>query len=1066
MKRPLVGGINPRGATPAFLVPVFAGEGRGYCLQDIDVEGRVCAFRTCDLETPSIQEVPQFELTVGELPLYAFAFSRDDVVAGTKPQVADILRRRFGDLQAFPFIQLEVSEFLGDEVLRAAAAQAAGGRLAEHDPIIANRWLIAQGVHPAPVPNGLTFIEGARVLHRLHPELGFGTIKYREEDAFGDVRYQVSFDHVDRLEALAPGEIATVGQPLDELRGGRLGSVDVMRRKLAAGVVLSENNRSGAFLKISTQPLPHQVYLWEKVLSGNCFGHLLADDVGMGKTIEAGLLLTSLLQERADQRVLIVCPKGVATQWQDEMEEHFGLFFTIMGEEFKGKLATSWRNNRFVVAPIDRIKRPDYAEVLRAAAPFDIIVCDEAHKLTARRHLLSGKLEKTANYQFFERLNAERLVNFVVGNDGAPRSPRLLLLSATPHQGDDERFVYLLHLARPDLFPIGSDTAATGELLMPQLLVETITRTPKSRAVFWDGRPIFKGHETHTITVEWTAAETAVSQLLTRYIEKSLAAAGGGRSGLIVQLVMHTFHKIAASSWEALLTTLRNRRAALRGEPVSSVPEADEDDEAELFETVSSEIARPFFRSEKALLDELIDEIAALGGDSKWEKCAALLRDIEAQQPGAKLLFFTQYRATQTYLVRKLAELFPGAETELIHGDVDAEGRKAARLRFESGSRFLVSTEAGGEGINLQKACHLMVNYDLPWNPMRLQQRIGRLDRYGQKAKVQVFNLLVPASWDNRIAVRILERLASIQASMSAITADVEDYKEMLLGAVADQVNASELFAKTAASGGKEVGDVVIDEWVTNALASMDRWKQVFSRDLGMSGDVGPMAPRLTSHDFRGAFAFAAQQHDIRLMETRTSESRFVEGVYHFPRPAAFRGSLRASKEVYVVFDRERFAQVRNEPLGRARGQEIKPALAGFGDELTDWLFETAFAARPAESAFAVAGGEKWPHGQGILLVYSLRWLGKSRRLKAPDSIVSVFQPASATGDPFVADVREVMDLAAEAREVASSLLSGPVDETRARRLAQDELRKIAAKKDEAARRSAAVALLLAVSVG
>lgn len=909
------------------------------------------------------------------------------------------------------------------------------------------------------------FGPGTRIISKKHPELGFGVVKMQDENALGDIVLHVSFEHADRPFVLSLGEAQRVGAALDDLRAARLGHVAVFRRKLAAGIIFSENNRNGAFLKVSTQPLPHQAFLWDKVLSGGLFGHVLADDVGMGKTIETGLLITSVLQEGRDRRVLIVCPKGLAVQWQDELEEHFGLFFSVMGEEFKGKMATSWRNHPHVIAPIDRLKREDYADALRQAGEFDLVVCDEAHKLSAKRGMFSGNLEKTANYRLFERLISEGSVRFVNGNDGAPRSPRLLLLSATPHQGDDERFVYLLHLARPDLFPtVSGDQGGSAELLQSAALVETITRTPKSRAVHWDGKPLFKGHETHTLSVEWTAQEQAVSELLTSYIQTSLTQASPA-AALVVQLVMHTFHKIAASSWTALAQTLEKRLLGLSGQTVSWMDGDDENDEDEELFSVSERAnsAQPFFLAEAAALGELIAAIGALEQDSKWEKCAELLRGLDTREPAAKVLFFTQYRATQISLFNRLKGLFPEAMVELIHGDVEIEERKAARVAFETGSRFLVSTEAGGEGINLQKACHLMVNFDLPWNPMRLQQRIGRLDRYGQKTRVHVFNLMVPASWDHRISTRILERLASIQASMGIITAEVEDYREMLLGAVADQINATELFRETAARGSEVVTDIRIDGWVKNAFASMDRWKQVFTRDLGMPTETARLAPRLTSDDLREAFALAAEQHGIQLKETRTSENKYIPEVYHFRRPEAFRGgAFRASQEVYVTFDRERYAEVRNEVVGKARGQEIKPMLAGFGDGLTDWIFETAFAARENESAFCIQASKLWPHGRGVLYVFSLRWLGRSRRLNAPDSVISCFQPID--GEPHVVAIRDSMELAVQCTAATGTNI-GICSLESARKLAQSELRELVATKDSVTRGTASLALLMAVQV-
>ncbi len=845
--------------------------------------------------------------------------------------------------------------------------------------------------------SGLIFQPNARVLHRAHPEYGFGLVRYVEEDALGETRLQVAFDHLDQLQALRPEEVEPVPDPLEDAAAGRWGDVAVFQRKLAAGLVLGEHNLTSCFTRSVIQPLPHQVYVLDRVVAGNRFGHVLADDVGLGKTIEAGLVITSLLRREPPQRILIVCPAGLALQWQDELEDHFNLHFAILGTNFDGKHPASWRSQTAVIAPIDRLKRPEYRELLRQVGTFDLVICDEAHRLTARRNAITQDLEKTANYRLFEFLVQSRLIRHVENPDRTPRSPRLLLLSGTPHQGDDERFLRLLHLARPDLFqPDERDVEAQ---LTRATLAETLTRTPKSRAVGWDGHKLFQGHDTTTIEVPWTPAELEVSRLLTQYIFKSLDnARGGDRSfALVVELVMHTFHKIAASSWRALEAALTRRAEGLKSRQQTLANLLELDDDAEDERRDFSKPLQQFFADEELLLDTLLARIRALARDSKWETCAELLRQIEAHEPGAKVLLFTQYRATQDYLCERLAELVPGARVEVIHGDTPPEERREARRRFERDSRFLVSTEAGGEGINLQRACHLMVNYDLPWNPMRLQQRIGRLDRYGQTRRVQVFNLRVPESWDARISQRIFERLAVIQRTLNLAGLN-EDYRDMLLGEVAEQMDPTRLFSR--AMRGEEVPDATVDDWIREAARSVDRLRELLGEAGGFSGDPGPLRPTLTAEDFQRAFELALARHGLRLQATRNSANQFVPGVYHFRLPEAFRDPVfRPERTCHVVFDRAVFLQVRDEDLGRVRGQPIKPVLAGFGEPVTDWLFQSAFEARPNESAFALRAGKDWPYGNGWLLVFALRWLGPARRLTAPDSLAPVFV---AEGGPAV----------------------------------------------------------------
>src|SRR6266487_3619818 len=213
-----------------------------------------------------------------------------------------------------------------------------------------------------------------RVIHRTHPEYGFGLVRYVEEDAFGDARLQVAFDHLDNLENVAPDQVEVVPDPLADAVAGRWGDLAAFRRKLAAGLVIAENNLTGGFTKAAVQPLPHQAFLLDKVLSAERFGHVLADDVGLGKTIEAGLLITCLMRREPRQRVMVVCPAGLALQWKDEMDDHFGLNFTILGSDFDGKLASNWRTQPLVIAPIDRLKRDEYRELLRQLGAFDLVV--------------------------------------------------------------------------------------------------------------------------------------------------------------------------------------------------------------------------------------------------------------------------------------------------------------------------------------------------------------------------------------------------------------------------------------------------------------------------------------------------------------------------------------------------------------------------------------------------------------------------------------------------------------------------------------------------------------------
>jgi superfamily II DNA or RNA helicase len=834
---------------------------------------------------------------------------------------------------------------------------------------------------------------GARVIHRERPEYGFGQVKYEELDVLGEPRVQVSFEHLDHPLTLSPVDVAVVPNAAEDAAAGRWGDLGELKRRLCCGLIMAENNHTGAFLRTTVQPLPHQVALLDKVLSGNRLGHLFADDVGLGKTIEAGLLITATMCAKPQARVMVVCPAGLALQWQEEMDEHFSLYFEILGLNFAGDSSANWRNHRLIIAPIDRIKQDRYTEMFRSVEPFDLIVCDEAHRLNAHRDRLTKNLKKTRNYELFEAILKLRAVDFVT-EGGAPRSPRLVFLTATPHQGDDLRFLYLLNLLRPELFPIeGEDTS----LLVASKLQEVVTRTPKSEARDWNGNLLFKGHTVQTLDIAWSVGETETSRALTTYITKAVGSSQSNAAAraLIVVLVMHTFHKIAASSWRALGKTLAMRLAVLVGEASDfggTLAKTEDGNESELD---SAALDQAFYKEEPDALRDLINRIDSLETDEKWEKCAELLMGLERRETGCRVLFFTQFKETQRYIAENLAALFPSAGVEIINGDVPLEERRAARHRFEINSRFMISTEAGGEGVNLQRACHIMINYDWPWNPMRLQQRIGRLDRYGQKQVVRVFNLRVPNSWDEKISTRINERLAVIQKTMGeVVAADVEDYREMILGEVAEQIDPARAFLSEVRH--QEIDEADLDRKLKAAIASMQRWKDQFGNHLKPSAVDPKLRPTLTAENLKEAYSSALEGKSIKLQETRTSDRQFVSGVYHFELPPEFRDSrVRPNRSLYVAFDRDRFTEVRDSNLGLVRGQPIAVNLAGFGDSFTDWLFQSATHAKQAASAFQLAAAESWKHGSGWVAVYCMRYLGAGRRLLAPDELLGVLIPDS-----------------------------------------------------------------------
>jgi superfamily II DNA/RNA helicase len=816
-----------------------------------------------------------------------------------------------------------------------------------------------------------------RVYQPDMPERGYGVVRLIEENVLTDEQTcQVQFEWVPRLVAVSERSL----QMAPKLAGGQsiastdLGGVNDLQRRLSAALVMAENSQTAAFIRSFAMPLPHQAYLLEKVLSGKRFGHVVADDVGMGKTIEAGLIIAALRQRNPQARVLVLCPAGVVLQWQDEMDEHFGLAFDIAGRDFKVDRGSNWDSHSLVLASLDTLKQERLRDTLKGIPPFDLVVCDEAHRLTARREFLSNDLYRTVNYRFVEWLTQEHLVSWENHSDGSPRSPRVLLMSATPHQGDDLRFGYLLQLARPDLIDAELAAQPGGALGDTKTLEECLTRTAKKRAVDWSGKPMFLGHETKTLEVPLTATEKTALKRLAQYVQSEMVFEETKGEALVRALAMHTFQKIAASSWAALKAALEKR---LGGRPESrSVGE-----EAA---SMGQEFAFVGGTPERQALAETLTALENVTTDSKWNTFQELIQPGKGfREPGYRILIFTQYRVTQAWLAERLT--LAGERVMQIHGGLSLDERRQQRIAFEAEGTVLISTEAGSEGANLHKQCHLMINYDLPWNPMRLLQRIGRLDRYGQKHKVRVANLKAPESWDTTIALKIEAKLDAVQASMGLV-AD-EDYRAMILGGIHEAIDVPEVMRQSGWGADSKALDVAVDEAVQSLLKRKSSLDSLFLESLGMPENYGQGAPALTSDDFRQAFAWAAAGHDIVLKETRTSDNKFLKGVYHFALPAAFRGGLRPSRECYLVFDREMFASVRGTVLGQARGQEIKPSLAGFGDAVTDWFFRVALQANAGSGCYAIKRLSDTPLEEAWWVVFAARWKG-GRDWSGPDLIL------------------------------------------------------------------------------
>ena len=536
-------------------------------------------------------------------------------------------------------------------------------------------------------------------------------------------------------------------------------SAERFRLKALAYALDSWNQVTGALDRLDVDPLPHQIDLVHRIMTSDQSNWLIADDVGLGKTIEVGLLLAAMKRRRQARRVLVVCPAGVVRQWQDEMKYKFNEDFRIYGHDFNINQPSHWSSYDKVIVSIDRAKSDTHTPIFNDSGDWDVIVFDEAHHLS--------KIEGQAVTQRY------RLAESLQGMTDA-----FIFLTGTPHQGKTDQFVNLLMLLRPDL---GRRFAHI--FTDPSSVAEVVLRNRKSLATDVNGEFLFRGQDTHLVKVPLADSARAFDQQLQKYLKHGYAAAlAGGNTGRAIGFVMTTYRKLASSSIAAIERALRRRSARLRGEAedlarqmsdseFGEIADAfqDGDDGMDNIDSIADDVVtartgvNPFFDDEQFQIAELLTAAGKVKEDDR--KLNQFLREIVAplRRQRQQLLIFTEYRATQEYLVGGAGKIYiQGAAVTQIHGSMSLNEKRKNIARFNDRAQFMVSTEAGGEGINLHERCHILVNYDLPWNPRRLVQRSGRLYRYGQEERVIVFNLMADDGFDSRSLGMMLERVHSI----------------------------------------------------------------------------------------------------------------------------------------------------------------------------------------------------------------------------------------------------------------------------------------------------------------
>ncbi|NJD67806.1 MAG: DUF3883 domain-containing protein [candidate division NC10 bacterium] len=548
------------------------------------------------------------------------------------------------------------------------------------------------------------------------------------------------------------------------------------------------------------EPLPHQITaVYQEMLPRQPLRFLLADDPGAGKTIMAGLLIKELMIRGDLRRCLICCPGNLAEQWQDELDSKFHLPFDIV-DRFAIEAARTgnpYVEKNLVISRLDVMKKDDVLPKLEQTE-WDLIVVDEAHKMSAS--FFSGEIKETKRYKLGKVLG--RLTR------------HFLPMTATPHNGKEEDFQLFLALLDADRFEgrfrDGVHVVDASDL-MRRLVKETLLK--------FDGTPLFPERWAYTVAYRLSDLEAKLYAEVTNYVREEmnraerLAAEGQGRRGNLVGFALTILQRRLASSPEAIYQSLRRRRERLerrlreekllkRGvdvvvDPTSGfrilteeeIEDLDEAPSAEVEETEEQVVdqasaARTIAELEAEIgtlrrLEELAQQVRHSRTDKKWEELSRLLQNnaemFDAQGHRRKLVIFSEHRDTLNYLADRLRTLLGRSEALVtIHGGIGREERKKAQEAFtqDKAVQILVATDAAGEGINLQRA-HLMVNYDLPWNPNRLEQRFGRIHRIGQPEVCHLWNLVAHETREGEVFELLLEKIGEQRKALGGRVFDV-----------------------------------------------------------------------------------------------------------------------------------------------------------------------------------------------------------------------------------------------------------------------------------------------------
>ena len=628
-----------------------------------------------------------------------------------------------------------------------------------------------------------------------------------------------------------------------------------------------KNETAGGFLSSLARgiiPLPHQLHVLNRAMETNNIRYILADEVGLGKTIEAGMIIRELKSRGLVSRILVVCPTGLVTQWASEMQEKFHEKFQVILPSDYDTIRRLTDNDDVygqfdqVISPMDSIKPIEkhagwseekvekYNEeriysIINSG--WDLIIIDEAHRV-------AGSSGEVARYK--------------LGNLLAQASPYLLLLSATPHNGKTEPFLRLIRLLDADAFP-------NAKSIVREQVAPFLIRTEKREAIDNNGNLLFKNRITHLVTISWDERnnlQRELYEMVSSYVAKIYNKALRNRKkNMCLIFLLIIMQRMVTSSTAAIRQSLERRLNVLL-EQRTCVGNLREEDLDELNIEDGVEDALEAISLDMELEIEELKQIISLAKQAQFQnqdaKVEPLLNEIDAilsEDRTQKVIIFTEFVATQTYLQELLVNR--DYTVTILNGGMSIDERNAAMQEFKTSTSIFISTDAGGEGLNLQFA-NIIINYDLPWNPMKIEQRCGRVDRIGQQRDVHIYNFIVGETVENRVREVLEEKLSVILKEMG-----VDKYSDVLDSEVAE-CDFTDVYMRSIGHASQvEKNLYPVEAEMKQQLTNAQKYKDVIREEKDLTKLVGTESNFDVDSALRTMLTYYEcwQGHDPRLID-------------------------------------------------------------------------------------------------------------------------------------------------------------------------------------------------------